>query len=113
MQRGGLLWLVGAFRAYGETGSETGKYRGSAGMIGENVMSKLIARIVVYWLSLACAAASAGAQTVTYIHTDALGSVVAESVVLLVGVRGRDLNFAGMSRVGNDNDGLELSDHRG
>lgn len=69
-------------------------------------MSKLIARTAVYRLSLACVAASAGAETVTYIHTDALGSVVAESVTLLVGVRSRDANFAGMSRVGNDGDGL-------
>ncbi|MGF6418245.1 RHS repeat-associated protein [Stenotrophomonas sp. AN71] len=42
-------------------------------------MSKLITRIAVYGLLLVCVVASAGAQTVTYIHTDALGSVVAES----------------------------------
>ncbi|KAA8996316.1 hypothetical protein FJU31_13640 [Stenotrophomonas cyclobalanopsidis] len=42
-------------------------------------MSNLISRFTFCWLSLLCMVASASAQTVTYIHTDALGSVVAES----------------------------------
>jgi len=48
-------------------------------MNGGNIMSNLIARFTLCCLSLLCVVASADAQTVTYIHTDALGSVMAES----------------------------------
>lgn len=79
MQRGGLLWVVGTIRAYGGAGSEAGESGGAASMNGGNIMSNLISRFTFCWLSLLCMVASASAQTVTYIHTDALGSVVAES----------------------------------